>query len=261
MTDLLRDPLLVACALLVAILLIWAWCGGSRRNVVLSTAFLIAVLLHGHFADLGWYERYQTYLVIIGVYLAFQILADLTPTQFKTAAKLTLVLAIGVLSILRIDLTVSAPRASSNTYRQRYQLGRFFEQEYRNQAVATTELGYPSLFHEGPIVDLLGLGSHDVLDTIRGPGLNNDRVAEIFNSKNVRVFGILSEYPLRPAGWKQVGLWFVDERLVPGPYGRLLEFWAPPGHAAELRRKLKEFQPSLPDRVVVVYPKQVADDS
>ena len=60
-------------------------------------------------------------------------------------------------------------------------------------------------FHEGPIVDVLGLGSHDVLDIIKGPGWNPARMAEVLDEKNVRVLGIFSEHPYRPLGWKQVG--------------------------------------------------------
>jgi hypothetical protein len=251
-----EDPLLLACALVAAITLIWAWCGGPRRNVVLAAAFLVATVLHAMLADLGWYERYQTYLVVVGVYLVFQILADVTATQFRTAVKVSLVLAILVLSVSRIDLTASAPRASSNTYRQRYQLGRFFEREYAHQPVATTELGYSSLFHEGPIVDVLGLGSHDVLDILEGPDLDPVRLAGVLDAKHIQAFAVLAEYPYRPVGWVSAGIWVLNERLVPGPEGRNLEFWAPAGPAAvALQRKLQEFQSGLPDRVGAIYPK------
>ena len=58
----------------------------------------------------------------------------------------------------RLGLTIATPLASSNTYRQRYQIGKFFENEYNGQPVATGELGYATLFHDGTVIDLLGLG-------------------------------------------------------------------------------------------------------
>jgi hypothetical protein len=250
-----RDPLVLVLALLAMLVVIWAWSGGPRRVAVPAAAFFVTVVLHRHFANFGWYERYQTYLIVVGIYLAFQLLAELTPQQFRTAAKVSLVLAVVVLSATRIDLTVSAPRASSNTYRQRYQLGRFLEREYDKQPVATSELGYPSLFHEGPLVDVLGLGSHEVLDLIEGPDWNDAAMADLLEQEHVQVYSVFSEYPIRPRGWQQVGLCLLDERIVPGPTGRVLEFWAPPGAAArQLRRKLERFQSSLPSRVVAAYP-------
>ncbi|MGZ4736727.1 MAG: hypothetical protein ACXV8R_14055 [Acidimicrobiia bacterium] len=251
-----KDPMVLACTLLAAVFLIWAWCGGSRRVAAPAIAFFVTALLHANFADFGWYERYQTYLVVVGVYLVFQILADIVPANFHAAAKFSLVIAILALSVARIDLTTSAPRASSNTYRQRYQLGKFFEREFDHQAVATTELGYSSLFHDGPIVDVLGLGSHEALDIVQGPGLDDHRLTALLDAKQARVFVAFAEFPQRPAGWIPVGVWILDERIVPGPYGRNLEFWAPPGAPADaLRRKLHRFEPRLPSRVTVLYPR------
>ena len=251
-----KDPVVLACSLIALCFLIWAWCGGPRRLAAPVLAYFVTVLLHANFADFGWYERYQTYLVVVGVFLVFQILAEIVPIDFRAAAKVALVLVILALSLSRITLTAEAPRASSNTYRQRYQLGKFFEREYAHQAVATTELGYPSLFHEGLIVDLVGLGSHDVLDIVQGPGLDAQRMATLLDAKGAKVFVAFGEYPLRPKGWVPVGVWILDERLVPGPFGRNLDFFAPPGASADaLRTKLHRFQPDLPSRVTVLYPR------
>jgi hypothetical protein len=256
-SDLQKDPLVLACALLAAIVLVWAWCGGSRRNTVLAAAYLVTVVLHRHFADFGWYERYQAYLVVVGVYLAFQVLAELVPSQMRTAAKVSLVLAVLALSITRINLTVDAPRASSNTYRQRYQLGKFFEADYAGQTVATTELGYASRFHRGPIVDLAGLGSHDVLDLLERNEMTSARLAQLLDARHARVLAVFPEYPFHPVGWQLVGIWVLREQLVPGPFGRALEFWARAGpDAAALRRKLGRFQHRLPTRVQVGYPQR-----
>jgi hypothetical protein len=254
-----RDPLVLAGVLLAASTLVWAWSGGPRRPAAPAAAYLVAALLHARLADFGWYERYQAYLVVLAAYLAFQVLADVVPAHLRAAANVSLVLTLSVLSITRIDLTLSAPRASSNTYRQRYQLGRFLERAYDGQPVATSELGYTSLYHDGPIVDVLGLGSHDVLDVIEGPGMDRARLARLLEDRRVPVLAVIGEYPIRPEGWARVGVWLLDERLVPGPHGRVLEFWAPPGRVEYLRRALGRFEARLPDRVVVVSPEPDAE--
>ena len=47
--------------MLVALLLGW----GRRRFVFGAIAVAITVVLHVIVADVGWYDRYQTYLVIL----------------------------------------------------------------------------------------------------------------------------------------------------------------------------------------------------
>ena len=195
--------------------------------------------------------------MVLGVYLVFQIVAEIGTARFATAIKLTAVVGLVALSAARFDLTLEAPRASSNTYRQRYQLGRFFEAEYAGETVATTELGYASLDHRGPLLDVGGIGSHEFLETIQGPGLDADRFAALLDRHNAQVLVLFSVYPVRPKGWKPVGVWTLDERIVDSPGGHGLVFYAPPGAKTRaLRDKLEQFESQLPSRARVLLTKQ-----
>ena len=143
----------------------------------------------------------------------------------------------------------------SNTYRQRYQLARFFAEYYQDRPIGTGELGYPSLLHDGPIVDPLGLGTHDFLaEKQRRPGVRIPAafVEDDFRRHDVQAIAVYPKNALGfefPKSWFLVGEWRLDERNVSG-YEDVLVFYARDESAAqELDRNLRAFAPSLPSDV------------
>ena len=113
-------------------------------------------------ADVGWYERYQAYLVAIGAYLVLGVWPRSPPPCAPPG-----VVAVGVVGLVvgvtKVQLVQAAPRAADDMYRQQYH-GRPVPRALSTRApVATDQLGYISLFHEGPLTDLAGLGDYAVL--------------------------------------------------------------------------------------------------
>ena len=138
----------------------------------------MTVPLHLLFAQFGWYERYQAYLIALGVYVALGLLADLrSPDQVGVSVigppadgasrpwmrwwvVPTLVCLLVAFSGNKPSGVVHAAAGWTRptTSATRWRVPRAL---LRREPVATGELGYVSLFHEGPVTDIFGLGDRE----------------------------------------------------------------------------------------------------
>lgn len=246
------DPLLAGLLLAATIWALWAW----RRRDVPSGGYAAAIAVAGWaqllLGDVGWYARYQAALVCAGTLLALRVLPSLVRPPHRQAAlgALALVLVLG--SLNRVDLLRRAPLAMSNTWRQQVQVGRFLGWAYRGEPVAVTDLGYPSLHHDGPIVDLEGLGTYEVLLARRRGDLDRRFLEGLLRRRGVQAMAIYDLPYLRmfPRGWAAVGTWDHGQANVTPRWERVA-FFAPAGAPADrLDRALRAFAPRLPEGVV-----------
>lgn len=251
------DPILSFVAIVCVILAMVAW-PQRRPWFVPATTMVLATLLHVTFAQVGWYERYQVYLLGLGVYTVMLAARDLLPGPHDARVRLRLapllVLPLLLLSFTKISLTIEVPKAANDTYQQRYQAGLFLERYYHQRPVATGELGYISLTHEGPITDLFGLGDYEVLQARRAAGGRPGEDYWLELSRD-RGFPVAAAYPSTlyfdtPDEWILVGTWTLPRRPI-SAFERTFQFWATsPEEVAPLRAHLKEFESELPDGMV-----------
>src|SRR5690606_37714694 len=130
------------------------------RSAPPAIALVVAAVLHTGLAEVGWYERYQAYLVALGVYVLLGVLAEV-PRHLRTRL-LWAIAGLGLaLGALKANLVVKAPLAADDMYRQQYHAARFLERYDEGEPVATDQLGYISWFHGGPITDFAGLGDRE----------------------------------------------------------------------------------------------------
>jgi hypothetical protein len=253
------DPLLLFLVLSVAVYLVVAWWGGPRRNFGLGLTFVVAAVLHAALSEMGQFDRYQTYLVAMGIFTGLLILGEVVPTSLRMGVTGFLVVAILALASPKIGMAWDTPQGTSNTYRQRYQMGLFLERYYEGRAVATGELGYVSYFHDGPVTDLLALGDPDVLDEFEAHGehLSPEFIKRIVRERDVKAVAV---YPLTvlfsvlspPPPWQFGGRWTLDEKNVTALQSEI-DFWAPNEESLdELVRSLEEFEAELPSGVTYI---------
>jgi hypothetical protein len=248
------DPLLLFLVLGVVVYLFVAWCGGPRRNFGLGLTFVVAAVLHAALSEMGQFDRYQTYLVAMGTFTGLLILGEVVPARLRTGVTGFLVVAIIALASPKIGMAWDTPRATSNTYRQRYQMGLFLEKYYQDRAIATGELGYVSYFHDGPVTDLLAVGDPEVLDEFQAHGepLSTEFIERIVRERDVKAIAV---YPVTvlffsvPPSWKFGGRWTLEEKNVTALVPEV-DFWAPDDESLdELVRNLDEFEAELPSGV------------
>jgi hypothetical protein len=251
------DPLLLFLVLGVTVYLFVACCGGPRRNFGLGLTFVVAAVLHSAVSEIGGgFDRYQTYLVAMGVFAGALILGEVVPTRLRIGVTGFLVVAILALAVPKIGMAWDTPTGTSNTYRQRYQMGLFFERYYKGLPVATGELGYVTYFHKGPVTDLLALGDPEVLDEFQahGPHLAPEFIEHIVRERGVKAIAV---YPATvlfsvPPSWQFAGRWTLNEKNVTA-FAPDIDFWAPDQPSlAKLVRSLDDFKSKLPSNVTYI---------
>ena len=243
-----QDALLGVIVVVALAYLIFVLAGFRGRNAAFAMALAVAALLHVVFAEIGWYERYQAYLVIAGLFLLLRIGTEVVLPRWREAALVGLTLAIVLFSVARIALLTSLPLAASNTYRQQYQIGRFMDRYYHDEPVAVQDLGYIAYLHDGPIVDLNGLGSHEVLELMQAHRLDRTAMRDLIDRNHVEAIALFADaygFGL-PRSWLGVGRWMLGQQKV-SPLYSTVTFYAPtPALAKKLERNLAAFRPELP---------------
>jgi len=245
-----NDPLLAALfGLAVAYLVVR---GVRGRAAAPAIVLAVAAPVHAALADIGWYERYQGYLVAVGVYLVLAVLAEV-PTHLRRRA-LALVCVLGLLfGTIKLSLLVWAPLAADDMYRQQYQAGLFLERFYDGSAVATDQLGYISYFHDGPITDFAGLGDREVLEA-PAEQPREEQWADLAAERGFRVVVLydLSAAFTVPEDWVRAGEWHIGSEPVTG-VSQELQFYATTTDEIEpLQDHLREFEADLPARTELV---------
>lgn len=251
-----QDPLIPVLAFLALGYL--ALCRpGKNHNVFPAVVMVVATTLHMTFASVGWFERYQIYLVILGVYTAISILAEVT-ADLPTMRVKTMQTGIVVITCLAMFLAPLkwanlhyTPLAIVDTYRQRYQAARFLERYYKGQSVATGELGYISLYHQGPITDLLGLGDYEVLRHRQTGRYQKEDFAQLAHERRFRV---VAAYPTTlqghtPDNWIAVGTWTIKGRTFSAYTPDFWFFATTPEEVRPLQAHLRDYARNLPASV------------
>lgn len=216
-----------------------------------ALAVLVAVTttagLHLLFADVGWFHRYQAYLVVALVYallLAAPHLGLQAPVRTATVGLL-------VLAGLRLPLLLDTPVATYDVYEDQYQVARFLDAEYPGAPVAVNDIGYVSWEHEGTVLDLYGLASHDLLRARKEGRYTPELLAEHLRARGVEVLVVYDEIfgGVVPAEWEAAGRWcFTGRHVVLS--ADCITFYAPAGaRAAELADRLAAYAPDLPSSV------------
>jgi hypothetical protein len=255
---LVEDPLVTAVVLIAVAYLAAAWLDGRRRNAFGATVVVVAGMLHVWLARIGWYERYQAYLLALGALVTLAIAAEVVPRPRRALVPFLVVLALLVGSNKWFMLQ-SVATTSDGTHDHHVLAGRFLAEYYDDELIATGDLGYISLIRDGPVVDLNGLGDHEVL-TARLDG--EDTQAFWAGLARRRGFEVVAVFPQTlqldtPGEWILVGEWLLSHKT--SAPDRRFQFWATtPDAAEELRDDLETFIPNM-TRGVSLHINEVVD--
>jgi hypothetical protein len=244
------DRVLTGLLLVALVYLVVAWFGGPRRNVFAATAFTLTSGLHLTLASIGWWERYQAYLIGMGVYVALAIAAEVLPDHRRKVVPALALVAL-LLSPVKFEIFSQTPLAADNMYRDHVQPARFLDRYYDDEPIATGELGYISLAHDGPLTDLVGLGDYEVLQARLDERDDERYWADLARR---RQFGVVAVYPVTllfdtPEDWILIGSFELNQKRATS-VSKEFQFWATTPDAGErLYENLQDFEPELPDEV------------
>jgi hypothetical protein len=244
-----------AVVLLLAMRRAGAWAPGTVRMALA----LIAACAHVELGKLGWFFRYEAYLVVLVLVSAGLLaarhappLGDVLRGRWRGAGAafaiaLAGVAALGPLVRRALQAAEQAPVASRNIFEQQVQTARFFASLSSGEPAAVNDIGAVAYFAPRPIVDLVGLASLDVARAKRFDIYRPLAAADVERFAGAASVAVVYDewVPDRPPAWTLVGRWSVDK--CRSCYRETVSIYVTrPSEVARVEEALRAFAPSLP---------------
>ncbi len=245
--------------------------GAAKRSQsgllrLLGLAMVCSIILHLQFASIGWFHRYDAYLVALSLPLIAGLhLRGISPTQARLRSSQPVLSTMALLACTVLLIWPLHHRArkglervvrmSNHIYRQQYHMADFVNQMYPSGVrVALNDLGAVSYSADADILDLWGIGSIEVTRAMRKHEYDTGTIQALLADRQVDVVMVYSN-------------WFTDDMALPdnllpvadwtttGNYfGKTVSFYALSADAADdLETRLRHYQGHLPDSVDVEY--------
>lgn len=242
--------------MLVATLATLFGLGRGRANTAALGSLmvvLLAVLLHVQWARLGWFYRYEAYLIAAAVVFAVPVVGPAWATRGSAARWLlgsVLVVATGALVPRALRAFVDLPRASAHTHRQNVQVGRFLAEHGNGRPVAVNDIGAVALLGKAPVLDLVGLADIEVARARCAGTFDAAFVRDLATRRGISLAVVYEDwFPGQlPPEWRRLARWRVAEPF----WGATVAFFAvDPRDEGHWQQALERMAPLLPDGVVV----------
>jgi len=237
------------------------WTAAALWNVMYASL----CWLHLQFAGTGWFYRYESYLVALGL-IGITITAPQV-TWFRQLVSPTLLRsrwpAVAVMALLAILIVfplvsraasalVDTPIATSNIYQQQYQMAEFVRASYTQTPVAANDIGAITFLNDGPILDLAGLASREVGAAVRARTYDAAVMQRLAREQRVAIAIMYDKWFIDggiPSDWHKVGQWKIPQRVAAA--ADTISFYSvAPDAERDLIANLRAFAPRLPSAVV-----------
>ncbi len=251
---------------------------GKAHWIVLSA---LSVLIAQYFLGiLGWFYRYEAYLIALGIIGLvgmgrewFAFFNAQTWKRFSKNMQLRILFAALIfggaflsnfllsrsvysLSMRAGDAQRNAPIAMMNIHDQQLQMAAFVRKYYAGSCIAANDIGAVSYQGSGCVVDVYGLGNHDIAQATLQKTSLVDTMQKLAQQKNIQIAIVYPKWFPQgfPENWIPVGEWTIPNNVVAAePTVRFYAVGAE--RVLPLRQQLKEFASSLPDGVTwQIYP-------
>lgn len=212
--------LFVICSLAAVVLVRRS--GPWDRAVIMSAMFVAGTALHLTLAGVGFFYRYEAYLIVLGIVTASVSLSAVigraalpirAAKPLIAAAACTLALPLGIRAHAA---TLDTPTAVRNIHDQQIQLARFVSRFYPEGPVAVNDIGAISYFTDARIFDTYGLATLDVARAKLNRAYTPDHLRTLLERSGVGVAFVYDEW--LPSGssssWREVSRWSIRHNLV-----------------------------------------------
>ncbi len=216
---------------------------------LLVPAMLIQIL----FGGLGWFFRYEAWLVILALMLGATL-----PWHSLVRRPLPALILIIVLVTLGARGGVAlhrVPRAVDNIHGQQVQMGKFLAEYHAGETVVANDVGAISYYAEVRCVDLFGLADPRLARARREGGPTPALLDSLARSRNARVAVLYPDIfaDRLPAHWRRVATWTLSDNVI---CARPAVAWYACDSllTASLAAELADWSPRLPASVAVDLP-------
>jgi hypothetical protein len=235
------------------------WRGPAwSRNVVRLTLALGTTVAHVELANLGWFFRYEAYLVALDLTMIVLAVAPaaatFSPRRAWRESRLAFpavgaAVAMGTapLGVRALAAQGATPMACANIHDQQVQTARFLARHFPHDVVAVNDIGAVSYYGGQPLVDLEGLASQPVARAksyrIDKP-LDADQIVSF--TKDAPVAVIYEDwFPRIPTTWVRLGRLRIGANVVCA--SNTVTIFATSGESVpRVLDALRSFGPSLP---------------
>ncbi|HKZ55815.1 MAG TPA: hypothetical protein VJ123_10065 [Anaerolineales bacterium] len=248
--------------LIIACLAIFLWSEKQRtsgeKERSLIAIFLPMALLHMLFADIGWFYRYESYLVLAGSVILVEtlgsVIADRLAEVGETLDRI-IVITLGILFITPLAWRAGKaikeyPIAVTNIYEQQYQMGIFLQKYYSGKTVAANDMGAINYLANIETLDLYGIGNVEVARARRNSLYSREMISDLVSMNNVEIVVIYDDWfeGNIPPEWIRIGKWQIANNVVCG--SDTVSFYVPAmSLQAEAIANLRSFSDLLPSTV------------
>lgn len=237
----------------------------SRTNIG-AFIFVGTAILQVTLASVGWFFRYEAYLIVIGIIVWADYSQNYTPgfkndqpdREYKRLFKICSVIAIIFLSERGVQSYLQTPPASANIYWQQYQVASFIHRYYDTDSIARDDIGYVNYLSNGYVLDLCGLSTPAVAEAILARNYTTETIEYLCMIYHVKIAVVLLSqfdginYPRLPFTWVKVGDWTIPY-VIMIPNATVTFFAVDPLENSTLKSRLVEFAPELPSVIQVQY--------
>ncbi len=227
--------------------------------------FMFTVWFHLQFADIGWYFRYEAYLITLGILAVMITLPNiridfsLNGSAIRKPSSIIALTALAILIIspffIRGGYSIYFMRTCThNIYSQQYQMGLFLERYYNNLPVVLNDIGAASFLSRTKVVDIWGLADKDVAASIFKKQYTIESIDSLARARGARLALVYENINRMynaggiPPSWQKAGSWTIPNNSA--CYNETVTFYAIDNTAkTEIQNQLIEYAPKLPPDV------------
>jgi hypothetical protein len=192
-----------------------------RRSLVFLLLAVLMLVFHVQFGGLGWFYRYDSYLVVLLLTLVLGVAAAQVPLLSRANLAHPGRWALGLAALAMFapvfrrawEATAGTPFAARNVYEQQVQSARFLAAWFPTGEVAVNDIGAVAYYRSEPLVDMVGLADKAVADA-KGLRMDRPMSPEVFleRTKGVKVAIIYDAWFVGqlPADWVKVVTWGIE---------------------------------------------------
>jgi len=237
--------------------------GTWRLHSVMILLFAATALLHIQFAKVGWFYRYEAYLVAMFILVvSLSAIEDLANRRVELGWDLarrhkvvSVVVCLGTLVVLgrAASALKQTPEAMNDRYLEHVLVAQFVRDHYNDSVIVVNDIGAVAWYTDARMLDMFGLASREPVAFRRRPGGYTAQDVRDWAAGHGARIAILQVMwaevaPRIPKEWIEVGEWHLPRNVVFGDT-RIGFFAVDPAARSTLAADLSRFRAMVPPQV------------
>jgi len=197
----------------------------SNKEKHLTILFAASSFLHLQFASVGWFYRYDAYIILTGIlliaWIAGPLFKNIELLEQGKFLKSTAILLLGIFLIMPLSIRAEVahfqyPTAIKNIHDQQYQIALFLKKFYSGSVIAANDIGAISYIADVKTLDLYGLANLEVASAKINETYDTNTIRKLVSKNNVEIIVIYDAWfkDNHPPEWIEVGKWKIVNNVV-----------------------------------------------